>query len=189
MDFKKSKSFTTHHYLSEYSGENRTQDCCSICTHKKHPIPIAHNLCHKHTSTKSNCAIFFCFSPNYTNKSETVQDTINGRWRQEVCTCRSGIPSQPPPFCPPTGRLTAWATTRGDMPAQRGAHLPHSPSLSASKSKPIKAETQNSSPHLKMHKPCKREKGFCNRRFLNLGIAKLGLDFVTYSYILGSNVV
>ena len=35
----------------------------------------------------------------------------------------------PPPFCPPTGRLTAWATTRGDMPAPRGAHLPHSPHL------------------------------------------------------------
>ena len=120
---------------------------------KNTPFPL-----HTNTHQQSQIVYFFCFSPNYTNKSETVQDTINGRWRQEVCTCRSGIPSQAPPFCPPTGRLTAWATTRGDMPAQRGAHLPHSPSLSASKSKPIKAETQNSSPHLKMHKPCKRER-------------------------------
>ena len=150
MDFKKCKSSTTHHYLSEYSGENRTQDCCSICTHKKHPIPIAHNLCHKHTSTKSNCAIFFCFSPNYTNKSETIQDTINGRWRQEVCTCRSGIPSQVPPLSPllpPHRETNSLGDYKGDMPARRGAHLPHSTHLSASTSKPIKAETQTSRLH------------------------------------------
>ena len=88
---------------------------------------------HPHcTQTQTDCVgheLFVAIWRNYANKSQTVQDTTNGQWRQEVCTCRWGIPSQPPPFCPPTGRLTAWATTRGDMPAPRGAHLPHSPHI------------------------------------------------------------
>ena len=47
----------------------------------------------------------------------------------------------PPPFAPHR-ETNSLGDYKGDMPARRGAHLPHSTHLSASTSKPIKAETR-----------------------------------------------
>ena len=49
------------------------------------------------TQTQTDCVgheLFVAIWQNYANKSQTVQDTTNGQWCQEVCTCRLGIPSQ-----------------------------------------------------------------------------------------------